>query len=202
MNDRIFADVERALRAARADEADSLLRELELWRASIGQWHIQRFVPGGPLSAPISPGPCIEAVVDAVRAAFPDRASAIIGAIGRALWPVGIRPNGGRHVHRQAQERIVADADAHPSLVVLAPPDAAREAWRLVLERPVEEVALRLYQPIDVPFFFEIGEASVEIDRSIGRGTINGEPFERRSLVEGDVIRTVSSYSLLFLDRT
>lgn len=202
MIDRVRSDVERALRAHRPDDADRVLRELEVWRALSGRWHTARFDPGGPLAVPISPGACVEAVRAAAFVAFPDRAAAIIAAVARDFWPTGLRPQAGSFIEPfRRDEAIVAEPDRFPSLAVLGPPESAREQLRIVLDLGSQPSELAL-QPVVIPFTFRLAEDRVFVD-AVGSSPprVNGAPARSMPLAEGDVISAEHSPRLLFLDR-
>ena len=202
--DRVRSDVERALRAHRPDDADRILREIEVWHALSGRWHTARFDPGGPLSIPISPGTCVEAVRAAALVAFPDRAAAITAAVARGLWPTGLRPQGGSFIEPfRRQEAIVAEPDRFPSLAVLGPPESAREQLRMVLDLGSEPTEPGL-QPVVIPFTFRLEKDRVVVG-GVGGGRlprVNGTlAAPDVPLAEGDVISGEYSPQLLFLDR-
>lgn len=201
MIDRVLADVERALRAYRPDDADRVMREIEVWRALSGRWHSARYEPGGPLSIPISPGTCIEAVHAAAVTAFPDRAGAIAASVARSLWQTGLRPTDSFLEDFRRREAFVKEPDGFPSLVVLGPPDSAREQLRIVLELGPDPAELGL-RPVLIPFTFRLADGVVIVG---GRGEngprINGTACRESPLAEGDLISGEYSPVLLFLDR-
>ena len=203
MIDQVRSDVERALRAHQPDDADRILRELEVWHALTGRWRTARFDPGGPLSVPISPGPCVEAVRAALFAALPDRAVAITAAVARGLWPTGVRPQGGSFLEPfRRDEATVAEPDRFPSLVVLGPPESAREQLRIVLELGAEPSEFG-FHPVSIPFQFRLTGDRLVI-ANVGRETflrVNGTPASDTPLAEGDVLSAKDSLHVLFLDR-
>lgn len=203
MIDHVMADVERALRAFRPDDADRVLRELETWRALAGRWHTARFEPGGPLTVPVSPGTCIEAIHTAVLAAFPDRGGILTAQLARSLWTKG------RRVHDSFpfldDDPPIEDPERYPSVAVLAPPDLARDQVRVVLElgSAPAPVYISAYM---VPFRFHLDGRSVVVSRGQHRLQVNGEDVSERRLADGDlVIGELAAGGhvgkLLFLDR-
>lgn len=202
MIERVFADLERALRAHRPDDAGRIVRELEVWRSLSGRWHTARFEPGGPLPVPVSPGPCMETVREATFAFLPDRAAAITGSVARTLWPTALRSQGGDFFEPfRRDEAVVAEPDRLPSLVVLGPADKARDQLRIVLEPAAIPTELGL-QPIIIPLQFQLTEGRVALVPSReATAHVNGVPATKAPLSDCDVITGKHLPSLLFLER-
>ena len=198
-----MADVERALRAYRPDDADRVLRELETWRALLGRWHTARFEPGGALSVPISPGNCIEAIHSAVSAAFPERGGLLTAQLARSLWRKGRRVQ--EAYPFVIDEPPIEDPDRFPSLVVLAPSDVARDELRVVLE--LSTFAVPIFISAFIPTFrLNLEGSSVVVSRGNHPLEVNGENVSQRRLADGDLIKCEISTAgllgkLLFLDR-
>lgn len=205
MIDHVMADVERALNAHRPDDADRVLRELETWRALSGRWHTARFEPGGPLSVPVSPGNCLEAIHAAVSVAFPERAGALTALLARSLWRKGRRVYESYPFLRD--DPPIEDPDEYASVVVLAPPDVARDEVRVILELGSDPATIWI-SPYMLPFKFHLdGDArSVVVSRGEHRLVVNDEEVTERRLADGDLVTGALlaggvAGKLLFLDR-
>lgn len=75
--DALLAEIARALRAARGDSADDVLRQVELRVEGEGR-------------ASLSRTRLLEEVASCVRDAFPQRAREILVALQSAMWPHGV----------------------------------------------------------------------------------------------------------------
>ena len=198
-----MAEVERALNASRPDDADRVLRELETWRALSGRWHTARYEPGGRLSVPVSPGNCIEAIHAALSAAFPERAGLLTAQLARSLWRKGRRVHGSYPFLRN--DPPIDDPEQTPSVVVLAPPDVARDELRIALELGSAPATISI-SPYMVSLIFRLDGESVVAGRGDHRLLVNGEEVSERRLEDGDLITaelSTGGYTgkLLFLDR-
>lgn len=121
----LLSDVRRALEALRPEDAEDLLREVEL-RLGGAAGSRGPGVPRGRLFDEIAP---------AVRASFPDRASGILVSLQRALWPRGVLGPVSILAPAGTGDGLDLERDSFPSFVLLQPAGSVPAGLRLLLFR-------------------------------------------------------------------